>query len=1044
MKIKFSKKFLSVILAALMVVTSIPIVTISASAADTAALESAITYYESKMDGFSSSNIYKNLLPAYNAYMAAREALKNPDSSDLNTLASNLRTATDSMTQWTKPTYALPTSQMFPGDGGTYYDGMYQNIVYVDQADFFTGGDLNDMRLRVYAPLNVVAVWDGEVKPEYGIAVGQSSRRLNRTRGIGSVYISQANTSSTIYSDLKEVSSEFYYNTNDLETNDFQWVNWAYLNQNGGYGMVPGYARTESDLSSNPSNCKISGRVTGSAFIYVVGSQVISPSFSSSQYSKTYSGTLAYEIQNYDSTLTCWHGVNLANDPKSTYIQVINYAPVLSGINSFAQNIQSALTTNDGIEHYSQGGMTEIFTSLDAYTSDSLNPNNYSYTDVNTGVSQVSTAIGNTVNTYANAKVGNVDNCDIVFNYKDANGQDKTTSYQFRYNTAIAAPADVAQSYVSENGQYTYTFTGWSPEFIATAKGDVTYTAQYSETVNLADFTAYDEVKNALVDQLATVEADHTRQYSVSVLTELDSAIAELSYWSVENRDDVIITDQQLVDSEKTTIDALLETLTNAEIIDTSAAQAAAMNDDPDQYDPEAIARLQEDLITTVEVDGVTYEAVSYANKDELDTAVANALNSAMTYTVYLNGEPVEELIDVPYGAHVIISGDGTVLKSEDAATGGNYSWSGFFAAPSYGESTEEGYNYNTSNERYLTTAPAYSFVVKGDSYLTAVSSSDESLSQVTVKNNVTGFISNIFYVPTNEKIGAELEQSQRNIAGYTFVGFYDSSVGGTLVDADTVVTGDMTVYAQYTARTDQTEYSIWAYNDSHDFSTCEGAIISAPDEFYNPAMYKYNDKIGITTDINDFYAWVRIVDMENYVDNYTAEIVSYDRDYTFYVSQDACVFAITSAEAAKGTLTFNGCDPVLLLNCDGANFSSSTHNAQVFAKKELVPIYNGTDDLEKVSLVGSFAVPEGYEVLEKGFLIDYYNRGIEAADFTVVNDQLSRNKVLHLTAGNQFVLNIIGGGKAPMDYRAYAVVEDAEGNRTEIYSAVTRDAVVG
>ena len=29
-------------------------------------------------------------------------------------------------------------------------------------------------------------------------------------------------------------------------------------------------------------------------------------------------------------------------------------------------------------------------------------------------------------------------------------------------------------------------------------------------------------------------------------------------------------------------------------------------------------------------------------------------------------------------------------------------------------------------------------------------------------------------------------------------------------------------------------------------------------------------------------------------------------------------------------------------------------------------------------------------------------------------------------------------------EYRAYAVVEDAEGNRTEIYSAVTRDAVVG
>lgn len=1029
MKIKFSKKFLSVILAALMVVTSIPIVTISASAADTAALESAITYYESKMDGFSSSNIYKNLLPAYNAYMAAREALKNPDSADLNTLASNLRTATDNITQWIQPTYALPTTKMFEGDGGTWYNGMYENIVYVDQAGYFTGGDLNDMRMRVYAPRNVVAVWDGVNKPEYGVVVGQSSRTWNKTRGIGSVYISQANTSSTIYSDLKEVSSEFYYNTNDLETNDFQWVNWAYQNQSGGYGMVPGYARTESDLSSNPSNCKISGRVTGSAFIYVVGSQVISPSFSSSQYSKTYSGTLAYEIQNYDSTLTCWHGLNLGSG-SDTYIQVINYAPVLSGINSFAQNIQNALTTYNGIKNFSQGGMTEIFTALDAYTSDSLNPNNYSYSDPTTGVNQVSTAISNTVSTYSNAKVGNVDIFSVTFSYKDASGQDQTTTYQYPYGTSLAAPPSVANSYVSEDGVYTYTFTGWSPELPATATSDGTYVAQYSETMNLADFTAYDEVKNALVDQLATVEADHTQQYSVSVLTEIDSAITELSYWAVENRDGVIVTDQQLVDSEKTTIDALLETLTNAEIIDTSVAQAAAMNDDPDQYDAEAIALLQEGLITTVEVDGVAYEAVSYANNDELDAAVSNALNSPMTYTVYLNGNAVEDLTEIPYGTHVIISGDGTVLDSEEEATQGNYSWSGFFAAPSYGESTDEDYNYNTSNERFLTVSPTYSFVVKGDSYLTAVDSSgDESLSRVTVKNNVTGFISNIFYVPTNQALGDELDQNKRNIAGYTFVGFYDSSVGGTLVDADTVVTGDMTVYAQYTS-SKPIQYKIGVYGTATDFVNAENAVIEEDTTYY------YNDKIDLTTDIDDFYAWVRTYDV--LADQIEVQIVSYSPNYTYHVSESVVLFPVTKAEINSGTNDY------AIKKYDSTNFVLAEDIGQIFAKSELVPIYNGTDDLEKVSLVGSFAVPAGYKVLEKGFLIDYYNRGIEAADFTVVNDQLSRNKVLHLTAGNQFVLNIIGGGKAPMDYRAYAVVEDAEGNRTEIYSAVTRDAVVG
>lgn len=652
------------------------------------------------------------------------------------------------------------------------------------------------------------------------------------------------------------------------------------------------------------------------------------------------------------------------------------------------------------------------------------------------------------------------DNTDAIHSFTETGVVEPTCTAQgYTHHTCEHCGYTYNDNYVEAKG-HSFFYAPIDGEFKHTVSCSVGDIEQYTEACDdgnddgvcdkcgnflHADWTNYVTQLTALREALKGTEDS---KLPVSTLENInryfdDTSGSLLTYYELfvtGQKDSVPATDQAALDYEADFIKGLIPDET--QYIQVQEALAAVMEKDIDQYDSTEFVQLQAGLTREVTVGENTYEGVSYADQEELNQALRDALNSAMTYNVYLNDQLI--LSDVDYGKHVIISGDGRVLNSEDEATQGNYSWSGFFAAPSYGENSNEEYDYNTSTERYLTTAPAYSFIVKGDSYLTAVSSSDESLYQVTVKNNVTGFISNIFYVPTGGKMGAELEQSKRNIAGYTFVGFYDSSVGGTLVDADTDVTGDMTVYAQYTARTDQTEYSIWAYNDSHDFSTCENAIISDPDEFYNPAMYTYNDKIEITTDIKDFYAWVRIVDMENYVDNYTAEIVSYDRDYTFYVSQDACVFAITSAEAAKGTLTFNGCDPVLLLNCDGANFSSSTHNVQVFAKKELVPIYNGTDDLEKVSLVGSFAVPEGYTVLEKGFLIDFDSADVAAEDFNVLNEGLTRAKVLHLTAGNQFVLNIIGGGNAPMDYRAYAVVEDAEGNRTEIYSAVTRDAVVG
>lgn len=548
-----------------------------------------------------------------------------------------------------------------------------------------------------------------------------------------------------------------------------------------------------------------------------------------------------------------------------------------------------------------------------------------------------------------------------------------------------------------------------------------------------ADWTNYVTQLTALREALKGTEDS---KLPVSTLENINNYFdgtsgSPLTYYELfvsEQQNSVPASQQAALDYEAGIIKSLIPDET--QYIQVQEALTAVMEKDIDQYDSTEFDQLQAGLTQEVVIGVGTYEGVSYANQEELDQALRDALNSAMTYNVYLNDQLV--LSDVDYGTHVIISGDGTVLGSEEEATQGNYSWSGFFAAPSYGESTEEGYNYNTSTERYLTTAPAYSFIVKGDSYLTAVGSSDdEQLCRVTVKNNVTGFISNIFYVPTNEKIGTELEQSQRNIAFYTFDKFYNAPTDGEVVTADTIVSSDMVVYARYTVDR-VVKYEINAYPNFDSFYAMENKIIEGE--------YQYNEAVEISTDREDFYCWVTLTNPDSPDHPFDMQVLSFEKNYKFYAYERSEIIAMSYDELVAA-VTNNG---DTFTNPDGTDYDPDNKVPVVRSSSTIVPIYSSSDNLEKVSLIGNFAVPEGYTVLEKGFLIDFDSADVAAEDFNVLNEGLTRAKVLHLTEGNQFVLNIIGGGNAPMDYRAYAVVEDAEGNRTEIYSAVTRDAVVG
>jgi len=73
--------------------------------------------------------------------------------------------------------------------------------------------------------------------------------------------------------------------------------------------------------------------------------------------------------------------------------------------------------------------------------------------------------------------------------FVDEDGTTVLASDEYEYGATPVAPADPSKA---ATAQYTYTFTGWSPEVVAVT-GAATYTATYSQTVNKYTVTFVDE-----------------------------------------------------------------------------------------------------------------------------------------------------------------------------------------------------------------------------------------------------------------------------------------------------------------------------------------------------------------------------------------------------------------------------------------------------------------------------------------------------------------------------------------------------------------------
>ena len=180
MKTKLSKRILSVVLAALMVVTSVPLMAISAfadvsssdlnvSALDSYAkdLYDAMGEFEDKLQ---EDVIYADATTAYAKYVDAQKAFDayvygTVDKSVAETAASELRAAMDAMTVYTgKMTgNAVPTFADSPEDQMTQYAGEgYSNVLYYPQATELGVNTVAAVRCNIVYSANPVLLYDGQ------------------------------------------------------------------------------------------------------------------------------------------------------------------------------------------------------------------------------------------------------------------------------------------------------------------------------------------------------------------------------------------------------------------------------------------------------------------------------------------------------------------------------------------------------------------------------------------------------------------------------------------------------------------------------------------------------------------------------------------------------------------------------------------------------------------------------------------------------------------------------------------------------------------
>ena len=219
----------------------------------------------------------------------------------------------------------------------------------------------------------------------------------------------------------------------------------------------------------------------------------------------------------------------------------------------------------------------------------------------------------------------------------------------------------------------------------------------------------------------------------------------------------------------------------------------------------------------------------------------------------------------------------------------------------------------------------------------------------------------------------------------------YGYTVNGWLVNGEIMTSGTFTA----------TENAIITADYTKNSDTYKVIINNAVKEIYS--YYNYNDIISITFDDTllgegeYFGGWI----------NESGSIVSYEKNYSFYVGANTTISAIISADEVESTPTINVTDASLIENGQRATFLTERY------------------------------VPAGYTYVNAGVIFtagEYEELTLDTID----NAAIYSRSVSSTSANGQFrqTIGSSTGAKLNVSLVAYLTYLDAEGNINTIYSS--------
>lgn len=379
MKTKLSKRLLSALLAVMMVVTSIPMMAFTAFADDTDAVKRAMADYETTMNG----TVYTNMLPAYNAYVDAQEALDaynygDASASVLTAAANELTAKTNAMQPWTA-SKANATVTM-TNDSTAVPDEYATNILFATAPSLTSTTNSGDVKITGALSNRAVFLYDGtEIRmPVMVTWHNDKGIAINSDRKFYTWYPTDNTSNSQTDNAMFQLKQQWtgYYSikekNNNTGANSIIWNNaMTGSGNNGNIDTFGGYnAATKLGSDGDTDIMKANNGYTWWSYANYL----------------TYVGGDSDFVNGLKSTAIGWYGFTGNTSTRNTgnhYLTdtatyyVIDYKTAVDAI----EKNKSKLA--DGVADYKEGGLASVIAAFDQVT---IDPRAYDYASNTAGL----------------------------------------------------------------------------------------------------------------------------------------------------------------------------------------------------------------------------------------------------------------------------------------------------------------------------------------------------------------------------------------------------------------------------------------------------------------------------------------------------------------------------------------------------------------------------------------------------------------------------------------------------------------------------------